>query len=281
MPVAMRMVKDDDNQDEGQRGRNAMGLTALATDLEAEQVALDDLVQGLEDDAWNAPTPSPGWTVGDQIGHLAYFDGTAAIAISDPAAFRTSVAELRQAPDLDAFTLGRERGAGERLKLWRENRNQLARAMSLLDESARVPWYGPDMGAKSFVTARLMECWAHGQDIRDALGVMPSASTGLSHIARLGFMTWGWTYINRGLELPTCPVRVELTSPNGDDWDFGPSEADESVKGTAIDFCLVVTQRRTVDETSLVVQGEEARDWMEKAQAFAGPPTTRKGIKGH
>ncbi len=256
-----------------------MGLEGLASDLEAEQMALDELVGDLHDETWGLPTPSPRWTVGDQIGHLAYFDGTAAVAISDPVAFKVSVTELRQAPDLDAFTLGRERTTGERLKIWRENRHRLSEAMAMLDESARVPWYGPDMGAKSFVTARLMEYWAHGQDIRDALGAEPSAGAGLTHIARLGFMTRGWSYVNRGLEVPETPVRIELTAPNGDVWDFGPNDADEFVTGTAIDFCLVVTQRRTIDETGLVVKGEEARDWMEKAQAFAGPPTTRKESK--
>lgn len=143
-----------------------MGLEGLASDLEAEQMALDDLVGGLDDEAWGLPTPSPRWTVGDQIGHLAFFDGTAAVAISDPDAFKVSVTKLRQAPDLDAYTLGRERTVEERLKVWRENRQRLVKAAAMLDESARVPWYGPDMGAKSFVTARLMECWAHGQDIR-------------------------------------------------------------------------------------------------------------------
>ena len=32
------------------------------------------------------------------------------------------------------------------------------------------PWYGPSMSARSFVTARLMETWAHGMDVADALG---------------------------------------------------------------------------------------------------------------
>ena len=45
------------------------------------------------------------------------------------------------------------------------------------------------------------------------------------------------------------------------------------VRGTAEDFCLVVTQRRHVDDTSLAISGEAARVWMVRAQVFAGPPT--------
>ena len=95
----------------------------------------------------------------------------------------------------------------------------------------------------------------------------------LRHIAQLGYITRGWTYINRGLVVPDVAVRVELTAPSGDAWQFGPDDADETVVGPAEDFCLVVTQRRHVDDTDLEVTGDAARDWMLKAQAFAGAAT--------
>jgi uncharacterized protein (TIGR03084 family) len=129
------------------------------------------------------------------------------------------------------------------------------------------------MGAKSFLTARLMEAWAHGQDVVDAVGATRPPTDRLRHIANLGFITRGWTYANRGLEPPATDVRIELTSPSGDTWHFGAVDAPESIDGPAEDFCLVTTQRRHVDDTALVVTGAAARDWMEKAQLFAGPPT--------
>ena len=64
-----------------------MSVRDVASDLLAEQDALDAVVAPLPDEAWAMPTPSPGWTVADQIGHLTYFDGTAALAITDPDAF--------------------------------------------------------------------------------------------------------------------------------------------------------------------------------------------------
>ena len=141
------------------------------------------------------------------------------------------------------------------------------------------------MGAKSFLTARLMEAWAHGQDIVDAISTNGGDATReptdrLRHISQLGFITRGWTYINRGLDVPSTPVRVELTSPSGDTWSFGPDDAAESVVGPALDFCLVTTQRRHVDDTDLVVTGDSARDWMEKAQLFAGPPSDGPAKRG-
>jgi uncharacterized protein (TIGR03084 family) len=261
---------------------DAQGIRA---DLIAEQDALDAVVADLTPEQWATPTPSPRWTVADQIAHLTYFDGTAALAIRDPDAFTASLGELVELLEggdeaMDDHTLGWARAAGpeDLLARWRENRAGLADAAAGLAEDDRVPWYGPSMGAKSFLTARLMECWAHGQDVVDAvrslgLDVDRPATDRLAHIARLGFITRGWTYVNRGEEPPATPVRVELDAPGGGTWTFGPDDATESVTGPALDFCLVITQRRHVDDTDLAVTGDAARDWMTKAQAFAGPPT--------
>lgn len=245
----------------------------VAAEMRAEQEALDAIVADLTDEQWGLATPSPGWSVADQIGHLTYFDGAAATAITDPAAFAASVEQLVAADDRDALTLHRDLSPPELLEAWRANRRRLADVSATLDDATRVAWYGPSMGAKSFLTARLMECWAHGQDVADALGVERAATDRLRHIARLGVITRGWSYVNRGLEPPSGDVRVELTGPFGAPWCIGPDDAAGVVTGPALDFCLVVTQRRHVDETALQVTGDIARDWLEKAQAFAGPPT--------
>jgi uncharacterized protein (TIGR03084 family) len=255
-----------------------MDVSEVLDDLVAEQQSLDDIVSPLDAPQWKLATPSPGWTVADQIGHLAYFDANAALAIVDPDSFQDAMAMLLSGGDNrsgDDITLGpfRSMSPGELLAAWRSNRVALAAAGATLANDSRIAWYGPSMGAKSFLTARLMEAWAHGQDIVDAIGATRQPTDRLRHIAQLGFITRGWTYINRGLDVPSTPVSVALTSPSGDTWSFGPADATESVTGPALDFCLVTTQRRHVDDTDLVVTGTSARDWMEKAQLFAGPPS--------
>ena len=127
------------------------------------------------------------------------------------------------------------------------------------------------MSAKSFATARIMEVWAHGQDIFDALKVPRKATDRLRHIAHMGVATFGWSFMNRHMEVPSDDVRVELLGPTGERWTWGPDGAKNRVEGSAEDFCLVVTQRRNVADTGLTVAGTTAAQWMAMAQAFAGP----------
>lgn len=257
-----------------------MDVQRVLDDLVAEQRALDAVVADLDPAQWALPTPSPRWSIADQIGHLTYFDTTATLAIVDPPAFVTHRGELVAsfADDLavDGATLGafRRLAPAEQLAEWRRHRDELEAAGRTLADDARVEWYGPSMGAKSFLTARLMEVWAHGQDVCDTVGARREPTDRLQHIAQLGVITRGWSYAVRGETKPDDEVRVELAAPSGAVWSWGPEGASESVTGPAEDFCLVVTQRRHVDDTTLSLHGHAARDWMTKAQAFAGGATS-------
>lgn len=254
-------------------------VAEVAADLAAEHEALDRVVAHRDADEWRTPTPSPGWTVADQIAHLTYFDDTAATAIADPERFQAMTAELLESmaadADMDELTLSWSRGLepAALLERWRANRSRLLASIPSLDEDTRVPWYGPPMRASSFLAARLMETWAHGQDVVDALGAERPPTDRLRHIAHMGVITRKWSYRNRGLDDPTGSILVELQAPSGDTWTWNPDATDGAVRGPAEDFCLVVVQRRHVDDTALDLDGALARDWMEKAQAFAGGAT--------
>ncbi len=253
-------------------------VTETIADLAAEQKSLDAVLGGLTDEQWATPTPSPGWTVADQIGHLTYFDGAAVTALTDEAAFAASIGPLLE--DMEGVTLHRHLPPQDLVRAWRDGRSRLVEVARQVDPGGRVPWYGPSMSVRSVLTARLMETWAHGQDVSDAVGVTRDATDRLRHICQIGFITRKWTYTNRREEQPAAAVRLELSSPSGEVWRWGEADAPESVRGPALDFCLVVTQRRHLEDTALELDGAAARDWMEKAQAFAGPATNGPQPRG-
>ena len=248
---------------------------AICDDLAAEQADLDRLVAPLDAAGWATPTPAEGWTVHDQVGHLAFFDHEARSALTDPEGFAAGLLEIAGDPggymDRSVGT-GRAKPPTELLQWWRDERRQLLEAARAADPTMRVPWYGPPMSVASFVTARLMETFAHGQDVADALGVEREPTARLRHVAHLGVRARSFNYGQHGREVPAQEVRVELRAPDGSAWSWGPEGAPDRVTGDALDFCLVTTQRRHIDDTDLRVEGDLAREWMRIAQAFAGPP---------
>ncbi|MET7462807.1 TIGR03084 family metal-binding protein [Nonomuraea sp. NPDC005501] len=259
--------------DTGQPAPDLMG--ELLADLRAETASLEALLAPLRPGQWELATPAEGWTVRDQVAHLAWFDDAARTAVTDPAAFRASPEVTGLGPGSVDELAFRSRGmpAGELHAWFRAARARSLDAFAGLGARDRIPWYGPDMSAASFVTARLMETWAHGEDVAAALGATREPTLRLRHVATLGVRARPYGFAVRGLPLPAEPVRVELAPPGGGEpWTAGPEDAADTVRGPMLDFCLLVTQRVHLADTALVVTGPAARAWAEIAQAFAGPP---------
>lgn len=250
-------------------------LNAIIDDLEAEQAALRAVLGALPASAWDAPTHAPGWSVRDQVSHLAYFDEAATRAMLDREAFAAEVREaLQGGGDLETRYLARGREMSPRGLLdWSRSASRaLIETARSVDPATRVPWYGPDMSPASFITARLMETWAHGLDIVDVVDGDRPDSDRLRHVAFIGVRARPYSYNVRGKAPPSTPVRVELTLPSGKSLELGDAAAENVVRGTATDFCRVVTQRRHLADTNLEIHGPAAEEWMAIAQAFAGPP---------
>jgi uncharacterized protein (TIGR03084 family) len=245
--------------------------TALLADLTAEGAALDEVLGELAAADWGHPTPAAGWTIAHQVAHLAWTDEVALLAVTDPVAFAR-----RAADPADAEDRGASAATGvppeELLDRWRTGRQRLADALGAAPEGTRLPWFGPPMSVASMATARLMETWAHGVDIREALGRPIEEFRRLDHVAYLGVRTRGFAFAAHGLPVPTAPVRVELTRSDGSRWVHGPEDAEQRVSGPLLDFCLRVVQRRPRSVLDLVAVGPDADRWLDVAQAFAGGP---------
>lgn len=248
-------------------------MDTICDDLEAEHAALDQVVSGITESQWDEQTPAEGWDVKDTIVHLIHADLAALKAVTDPDGFVQMRTEIMSGGFDGVFGTKHAKTGAEILDWWRGVRTEMVDAFRSRGPKDRIPWFGPDMSTLSFATARLMETWSHGQDVADTVGASWDATDRLRHVAHIGVTTRGWSYVNRGLEVPAGDVGVELVSPSGQTWQWGPQDAENMVRGGAEDFCLLVTQRRHVSETGLEASGPLAKQWLEIAQAFAGPPT--------
>ena len=258
-----------------------------ADDFLAETKALSTLVSPLSDDAYLQHTAFKGWTIDMVLRHLHFWNNAVLLSLKDEAAFGRLVEDLMG--DLRAGTLTDfehrylDGLSGSALRsIWVALAEEVAGAFGTIDPSARLPWVGPDMSARSSITARLMETWAHGQEVYDQLGVPRANEDRIRNIVVLGVNTYGWTFRNRREDVPEPMPFVSLTAPSGEIWTYGEENATERIDGAAEEFCQVVTQTRNIADTSLEVTGPNASAWMAKAQCFAGPaqdppaPGTRK-----
>jgi uncharacterized protein (TIGR03084 family) len=249
-------------------------LAQVLADLELEGGQLDYLVTPLDEAGWRTPTPAEGWDVKHQIAHLAWTDEVAVAAATDKQAWDGYVLQAVEDPngfvDKEAGR-GAEAPHGELLARWRTARRALAATLAAHPAGEKLPWFGPPMSPTSMATARFMETWAHARDVADALGVELPHDDRVQHVVHIGVRTRAFAFANAGREVPTAEIRVQLTLPSGRVMELGPETAEQSVRGSAHDFALLVTQRAHRADLGLVATGPDADAWLDLAQAFAGP----------
>jgi uncharacterized protein (TIGR03084 family) len=250
-----------------------------AQDFLDESNALYNLIKDLSDEELEQVTAFKHWTINDVIGHLHIWNIAAELSLNKPDEFQKFYSAVEKAfkagdsfKDFERSWLKEE---GRHLvELWREYFIEIAKRFSNADPKARVKWAGPDMSVRSSITARLMETWAHGQEVYDLLGVKRKNTDRIKNIVVLGVNTFKYTYVVRGEPVPLVMPFVKLTAPSGEIWTFGDENKEECIEGLAEEFCQVVTQTRNISDTELNVQGNIAPDWMSKAQCFAGSAET-------
>ncbi len=247
-------------------------------DFREESDALNSLLSGLDDEGFEKRTQFKQWTINDVVSHLHAWNIAADLSLRDPEKFSAFREKLFEDIGAGATIREAERAWLEPcsgrslLDAWHGFSCEMANRFADADPKMRVQWAGPDMSVRSSITARLMETWAHGQEIYDLLGVARVDGDRIRNIATLGVNTFGWTFINRGLEVPGNSPHVCLTAPSGAAWTWNEPSDSERVEGDATEFCQVVTQVRALGDTQLKVVGEIAQRWMSIAQCFAGAP---------
>ncbi len=248
-----------------------------AMDFLEECQALEALLRPLGDQDFEKKTAFKSWTFNDILRHLHVWNRAAGLSLEGGDAFKVWFKRALQsimAGNLTAFENDELNGLNgvPLLDQWAEFCAELAARFDATDPSKRLEWAGPSMSARSSISARLMETWAHGQAIYDELGVRRENADRIKNIVVMGYNTYGWAFKNRGLEPPEPRPQLELSAPSGALWTFGDDSGGEKITGAAEEFCQVVTQTRNIADTNLSVSGINAQQWMAIAQCFAGPP---------
>ncbi|CAM3667278.1 TIGR03084 family metal-binding protein [Smaragdicoccus niigatensis] len=250
-------------------------LVDVLADLAAEGADLEKMVTGLDSTGWQTPTPAAGWTIAHQIGHLAWTDDIAYVSATDPELFMQRLQEAIAAGDIDKYVDNEATAWAAKpdlLQVWQDGRDKLVEALKNVPAGTKLTWFGPPMSAMSMATARMMETWAHGQDVFDALGITREPTDRLKHVTHLAVRTRNFAYLVRGETAPAAEFRIELAAPSGEVWSWGPEDSADKLTGSALDFCLLATQRRHRLDTDLVASTDAVEHWLSIAQVFAGPP---------
>jgi uncharacterized protein (TIGR03084 family) len=249
-----------------------------ALDFQDESDELLRLLEQLDDQDWNRETQFKHWTINDVVAHLHFFNFAADTALQNSDAFARLMREMteaiRQGNTHLVFThtrLGKSKNRDLMIK-WRDFYREMAERFKVADPKKRVPWAGPTMSVRSSITARLMETWAHGQAVYDLVGTRRNEADRIRNIVVLGINTFSWSFTNRGMTVPADMPYVRLIAPSGGLWEWGETNRDNYIEGSATEFCQVVTQVRNIADTRLMAVGPAAVTWMSIAQCFAGPP---------
>ncbi len=254
-------------------------MREILSDLVAEQQSLDQFLQRIRERDWKLPTPAPGWSIHDTVSHLAFTETFAAAAIEQGQDYVDS----QHVTDVDEWTdRGVQQGRGKRyqevIEWWRNGRASVVDALSRMEASDRIPWVINSLSAKGFATLRLMETWAHGLDIREAMdGRLPVVedeeeteedSPRLRHVAWLAHRMLPYAFEQAGEEYPKEGIRVQVMGPKYASWVFGPRETDQVIKGHAGEFCRVAVHRLDPADTGLKAIGDYAETALRIIRAY-------------
>ena len=256
----------------------------LLSVLSTERVALGRTIQYTPPDAWNEPSPSPGWRNRDIVAHLAASETAAAAVVAG------------EVPsELEEFIKGREGGevsveafnafsVERRADLpFRQVVGEWGAAADLLIGRAsavpaeewttrRVSWTTGPIGVSYFLQSRVMEWWLHGEDLRTGGGNPPR----LEHepiycVNDLAVRSIPYALSLAGLSIPGKSVKVELEAVGGGEWHRGLAagqmpdpgkEPDAIIYGRAHAFALVAGRRMPaevfLDQALLQTSGDDA-----------------------
>jgi uncharacterized protein (TIGR03084 family) len=238
---------------------------SIFDDLFSEQERLAHILSGLTDTQWLSESGARGWTVADVVLHLAQSDeGVAATAAGDGGFSRGADVD-----DWAAAMVSAERAAPPVVfERWQRARAAALAALRSADQDQPLQWVVTQVKPATLATTRLAECWAHGLDITEPLGIDLPDTERLRNIAWLAVRTLPYARSRAGVSAGS--VRVSVTAPDGvSEWRFGPDDAESVISGPAGAFCRVAAQRLAPAASGLTLTGPDAATALSVVRTYA------------
>ncbi|HET8662291.1 MAG TPA: maleylpyruvate isomerase family mycothiol-dependent enzyme [Micromonosporaceae bacterium] len=243
-------------------------------DLAREQEAFAGLLHRVGDE-WDRPSSAAGWSIRDQVAHLADTEEVAADTLTGGA--RTFAEAVSAYPNAEQFTAagcrrGDGRSAAELVAWWAAASARTRDLLADRDPDERVAW-GFGMPTRTFVAARLMEHWAHGLDIADSLAIPTAEAPRLRHVAALGLATLRYALAVARVPWPAGrTLRLELAGADGARYQLGAADATDVLSGPLLGWCRIATRRAgrlgADPPGGLTANGELAELAMTHARAY-------------
>jgi uncharacterized protein (TIGR03084 family) len=244
----------------------------LYDDLEAEQDRLDEVLTSLGRDDWGRLSAAAGWSVSDVVLHLAQTEELVVASVKGDLAAFAGDPGRGGGGSVDEFAarwVEDERGSPPDAVYprWRAARHAALDALRGCQPGTRLPWATTPLSPATLATTRLAEHWTHALDITSPLGIAYPDTARLRHIAWLAVRTLPYALAVAGLEARL--VRCALTGPDGEQWEFGPEDAQSRITGAAGAFCRVAAQRLAPEASGLTATGPDAATALRVVRTYA------------
>lgn len=245
--------------------------------LRAQQRELDDLLSGLDDAQWRLESRCAGWSVADVVLHLAQTNEFALASAEGRLDDLAGFVDATAADDVDAaaaHAVEQQRGVDPAAlhRRWQDSADTLSVRLAECEPGQRLRWVAGELSARTLATTRLSETWIHTGDVAAAVDVDLPDTDRLWHIARLAWRTIPYAFKRAGRPVPG-PVALDLRAPDGSTWSFGDlsdeGEPAITVRGPAVEFCLVAARRVEPADTSLVAEGPDGEAVLDLVRTYA------------
>ena len=251
-------------------------MDRVLNDLAEQHAELDRLTAGLDEQQWRLASRCAGWTIADVVLHLAQTDRLALASVQDR--FVDVVTELTAG--LEAATsvddgadrmVARERGdpgavvAGK----WRTGASELRAALANDDPHRRVQWVAGQLRCEP----SCRRGWPrHGST--PVTSPPPSASSCLRPTGSSTSLGWRGGPCRTRSRAPAGrsagPVAFDLRAPSGEAWSFVPDdEPVTTIRGGALDLCLLAGRRVRPTDTALTGDGPDAIAVLDLVRTYA------------